>query len=168
MPLDLSSRIVIRHWLRPLKSNLATSFLDENWIASNTDICIVISANLYIWLLPKPGNYRTFYGDQHVMLKQSLFFKFVRENRTCPIPCQTRKGVQSCHEIVSAGYCCRRIVCETDKFLKDYEPSLIFFALCLKEFRASGSKTDIVREISKTLVIAFSVVEYETKTWAAK
>ena len=79
-----------------------------------------------------------------------LFFKFVRGNRTCPIPCQTRKGVLSYHMIASAGYCCRRIVRETDKFLKDYVPSLNFFALCWKEFSASGSKTDIVREINKS------------------
>jgi hypothetical protein len=53
---------MIQHWLRPLKSNLSSSFLDENWIASTTDFCIVISANPYVWLLPKPGNYRIFWG----------------------------------------------------------------------------------------------------------
>jgi hypothetical protein len=44
---------------------------------------------------------------------------------------QGRLGSTYCHVIVSAGYCWRRLVCETDSLLKDYELSLKFFALVI-------------------------------------
>ena len=83
-------RIMIRHWLRPLKSNLATSFLDENWIASNTDICIAISANLYIWLLSKTEIIELFMGINMWCWNSHFFLSLYV--RTEPVQFRVKQG----------------------------------------------------------------------------
>jgi hypothetical protein len=113
--------IRIRHWLRPLKSHLTTLFVGEIWTAYTVVFCIETSANLSIWLLPKPRNYRIFWGGSELDIATVSFLRLylrteavkfcVNQLSGCSAVTRYSQLVAAEKELSARRMICSKIIC---------------------------------------------------------